>query len=245
MMHTSKEKSPTMPARDLVLPVSTLALASMLSCALLAMRILLAGQFRQLYLVWNLFLAWMPLLFALAAVFLAHARPQRRWWFLSATIAWLLFFPNAPYILTDLVHLGPKAHGRYWPDLVLILIFAWTGLLVGFVSLFLMHRLWARRHGWILGWCFAGAAALLGGFGIYVGRFLRWNSWDVVFAPHILLAEGWQWLALVPSDPKGVLLPLLFGTMLLVGYVSLYSLTHLQARRTEDSTPQVSPPDMR
>lgn len=202
-MQAPAEASPSSSLRDLVRPVSTLVIVSMLACFLLALRIALAGQFRQLFLVWNLFLAWMPLCFALMAVGLAQSRPQHRWPFLAAASAWLLFFPNAPYILTDLVHLGSRTHGRYWTDLVIILVFALTGLLLGFLSLFLMQRLLARRHGWVVGWCFAGAATLLGGFGIYVGRFLRWNSWDVLFAPHELVREGWQWLVTVPSEPRG------------------------------------------
>lgn len=223
--------------RDMVRPVTVLAFASVLACILLSIRILLTGHFRQLFLVWNLFLAWLPLCFALVAVGVAHLQPQRRWLFCVVAVGWLLFFPNAPYILTDLVHLGSKAQGRYWADLVIILLFALTGLVLGFVSLFLMQRVLARRHGWIPGWLFAGVAALLGGFGIYVGRFLRWNTWDVLFAPDDLLAEGWLWLTAIPAEPRSLLLPLLFGVLLLVSYASLYSLTHLQSRSQADIPP--------
>jgi uncharacterized membrane protein len=213
--------------RDLIRPFSALAFASVLSCVLLGLRIVLIGQFRQLYLVWNLFLAWMPLFFALTAVCLAHTRPQRRWWFLSAAAAWLLFFPNAPYILTDLVHLGPKTHGRYWGDLVLILLFGLIGLVLGFLSLFLMQRLVARRYGWPAGWLFVGIVAGLSGFGIYAGRFLRWNSWDVVFSPLGLLADAWNWLFSIPHSPRAIVIPVLFATLLFVAYLMLYALTHL------------------
>jgi uncharacterized membrane protein len=219
--------------RDLIRPFSALAFASMLGCVLLALRIALTGQFRQLYLVWNLFLAWMPLFFALTAVCLAHTRPQRRWWFFSAAAAWLLFFPNAPYILTDLVHLGPKAHGRYWTDLVLILLFALIGLVLGFLSLFLMQRLIARRHGWPAGWLFVGVVAALSGFGIYAGRFLRWNSWDVVFSPFDLITDAWNWLFSIPHSPKAIIIPVLFATLLFIAYAMLYALTHLPTLRYE------------
>ena len=221
--------SHSISVRDLIRPISALAFASVLSCVLLALRIALIGQFRQLYLVWNLFLAWMPLFFALTAVCLAHTRPQRRWWFLSAAAAWLLFFPNAPYILTDLVHLGPKTHGRYWTDLVLILLFAVIGLVLGFLSLFLMQRLVARRYGWPAGWLFVGIVAALSGFGIYAGRFLRWNSWDVIFSPFDLLADASRWLLQLSTSPRGLITPALFATMLFVVYLLLYSLTHLPA----------------
>ena len=233
--------APAISVRDLIRPISALAFASMLSCVLLALRIVLVGQFRQLYLVWNLFLAWMPLGFALAAVCLAQTRPQRRSWFLAAAAAWFVFFPNAPYILTDLIHLGPKSNARFWTDLVLILIFALIGLVLGFLSLFLMQRLVARRHGWPAGWLFVGVVAGLSGFGIFAGRFLRWNSWDVVFSPIELISEGLRWFSAMPSEPRGIILPVLFGTMLFISYVTLYGLTHLQANHSLDPLIQNNP----
>jgi len=229
-MHNADQNSPfSISIRDLIRPFSALAFASLFSCLLLGLRIVLIGQFRQLYLVWNLVLAWMPLFFALSAVCLAHTRPQRRWWFLSAAAAWLLFFPNAPYILTDLVHLGPKAHGHYWGDLILILLFALIGLVLGFLSLFLMQRLVARRYGWPAGWLFAGIVAGLSGFGTYAGRFLRWNSWDVVLDPLALLADAGHWVAQLSSRPRGLITPVLFAIMLFITYLLLYSLTRLPA----------------
>jgi uncharacterized membrane protein len=213
--------------RDLVRPVCALALASTACCVLLVLRIVLVGQFRQLYLVWNLFLAWLPLLFACTAVCLAQTRPQRRGWFLSAAAAWLLFFPNAPYIFTDLVHLGSRSHGRYWTDLVLILLFALIGLVLGFLSLFLMQRLVARRHGWPAGWLFVGVVAALSGFGIYAGRVLRWNSWDAIFNPLDLVADFGSWLLSLPHNRLSVLMPMLFATLVFLAHALLYALTHL------------------
>jgi len=215
--------------RDLIRPVSALACASTLACVLLGFRIVLAGQFRQLYLVWNLCLAWLPLLFALTAVCLVQTRPQRRGWFFSATAAWLLFFPNAPYIFTDLVHLGPGSHGRYWTDLVLILLFALVGLVLGFLSLFLMQRLVARRHGWPAGWLFVAVVAALSGFGIYAGRVLRWNSWDAVCNPLDLLADFGHWLLSLPHNRLSILMPMLFATLVFLAHALLYALTHLPA----------------
>jgi uncharacterized membrane protein len=229
-MHNTNQNSPFgISVRDLIRPFSALAFASLLSCFLLALRVALTGQFRQLYLVWNLFLAWMPLIFALTAVCLAHTHSHRRSWFLSAAAAWLLFFPNAPYILTDLIHLGPRTHDRYWVELVLILLFALIGLVLGFLSLFLMQRLVARRYGWPAGWLFVAIVAGLSGFGIYAGRFFRWNSWDVVLSPVDLLSDASQWLLQLTSDPHGLIIPVLFATMLFIAYLLLYSLTHLPA----------------
>ena len=217
----------TISIRDLARPIGALVFASVLSCILLAVRVVLIGHARQFYLVWNLFLAWRPLFFALIAVCLAQTRPQRRGWFVCAAAAWLLFFPNAPYILTDLIHLDVKTHGRYWTDLVLILLFALIGLILGFVSLFLMQRLVARRHGGSAGWLFVGVVAALSGFGIYAGRFFRWNSWDVVFDPVNLVTDSANWFLTLPQSPRGLVIPILFATLLFVAYLMLYALTHL------------------
>jgi uncharacterized membrane protein len=238
MNQTSVHPSYAISIRDLLGPVSALAFASMLSCVLLGLRIVLLGHGRQLYLVWNLFLAWMPLVFALAAVCLAQTHPQRRASFLAAGAAWLLFFPNAPYILTDLIHLGSRSHGRYWTDLVMILLFALIGLVLGFLSLFLVQRLVSRRYGWRSGWLFVSAVAALSGFGIYAGRFLRWNSWDVVFNPVDLINDAANWLVSIPHSPRALVIPALFATLLFIAYLMLYALTHLpgQVARAANSS---------
>lgn len=211
----------------LLRPLALLALVSATNVALLVMRILYLGHWRQLYLAWNLFLAWIPLLLALVAARAFNATPARRAHGIVAGLAWLMFFPNAPYILTDCVHLlrsGPL----FWVDLVLILLFALTGLVLGFCSLYLMQRLVARRFGWPMGWLFAAGVAGVSGFGIYVGRFWRWNSWDVLLNPSGLLADVGSWVLHLPIHPKLAVIPALFATLLFITYVSLYALTHLR-----------------
>ena len=97
---------------------------------------------------------------------------------------WLAFFPNAPYILTDFLHLGSMGDiVPGWYDVLLLYWFAWTGLILGIVSLYLMQEIVTRGLGTAAGWVFVVVAAGLGSFGIYLGRFLRWNSWDLVRRP--------------------------------------------------------------
>ena len=133
------------------LPLLALAFASAVACLLLGARMLFTGSWRQLFLPWNLFLAWLPLLFAWLAARADSAATPGRWRFRAHAVAWLLLFPNAPYILTDLWHLPPNWQGRFWVDLVLILLFALTGLVLGFLSRYLMQTLVARRFGWVRG----------------------------------------------------------------------------------------------
>src|ERR1043165_3830645 len=99
------------PDHALLNPVLAIGFASLSGCAVLAARIYLTGSWRHLYLPWNLFLAWLPLLFALAAGRLRH--DARRWKFYAAAFAWLVFFPNAPYLLTDLTHLGQQTRPHW------------------------------------------------------------------------------------------------------------------------------------
>lgn len=165
-----------------------LALFSIFSITLLAGRMYATGQHTFIFLVWNLFLAWMPLGFAA----LANRMPlvqRHQWMAIGLTGAWLLFFPNAPYILTDFFHLRPRAGAPYWFDLLTILSFAVSGLLVGLVSLFEIHSLLNRRFKAWVGWTLVSAALVAGGFGIYLGRYLRWNSWDIIQDPMALLND--------------------------------------------------------
>lgn len=94
--------------------------------------------------------------------------------------SWLLFFPNAPYILTDLFRLRLKSSMPIWFDLILILSFAWTGLLFGFLNLWDIEKIlqnFIKRTYVII---ISVVLLFIGSFGIFVGRFLRWNSWDIV-----------------------------------------------------------------
>jgi uncharacterized membrane protein len=191
------------------------------------MRILVSGHGRQLYLIWNLFLAWVPLILALIIAHLNQRNQLRGWLPLAATSAWLIFFPNAPYILTDLIHLRSSTHERFWVDLLLILLFGFTGLVLGFLALYLMQQVIAQRLGRAAAWFFIPVMAGLAGFGIYLGRFLRWNSWDILLNPFGLLRDiGW-WLVHIPRHPTLLFLPMLFAILVGIAYVLLYALTHL------------------
>ena len=127
---------------------------------------------------------------------------------------WLLFFPNAPYIFTDLIHL-PWFYAHFWVDMVLILICALTGLVLGFVSLYLMHAIVARTFGRLTSWVFIALTAFASGFGIYLGRFLRLNSWDVVVQPAKVYHGVGSMLANPSGPPASLAFPVLFGMFLL------------------------------
>jgi len=194
----------------------SLGLSLALSCALIAGRVLLTGRLTFVFLLWNLVLAAIP--FALsAALSLAAETPKARV-LLPVGVAWLLFFPNAPYILTDLFHLENQPGIPFWYDLALILSCAWNGLMLAYASLADMQRLVAGRLGPGVGWAFATVALLLSSFGIYLGRYLRFNSWDVLANPLTLFFDITHRVLHPFAFPGTWGVTLVFGVFLLVGY---------------------------
>jgi len=174
--------------------VITLLLAmSLVCCAMVAFRIIYTGNFTYKFLIWNLFLAWIPLA-AAYGLRKAFAHQTRHWIpLIILSAVWLLFLPNSPYILTDLVHLedrgmsGKDIHLLY--DATLIFSFALNGLLTGFVSLYWVHRVLDQLFSQRISWLLVAGILVLTGYGVYLGRVVRWNSWDILFQPRSLLVD--------------------------------------------------------
>jgi uncharacterized membrane protein len=221
--------------RETAAPVWASIFASAVCLGLVLSRILWTRDLHYAFLIWNLFLAWMPLLLSLVACEWYRTRSARSWHFICASACWLLFFPNAPYIFTDVIHLTRGYRAHFWVDLVLILCCALTGLVLGFLSLFLMQSVIQRMLGKALSWAFIAGVAGLSGIGIFVGRFLRLNSWDVLLKPWAL-SRGIGHIAAHPSGHFGSLaLAGLFATFLFITYLMLYALTHLRMYQSHEN----------
>ncbi|HEX4795234.1 MAG TPA: DUF1361 domain-containing protein [Humisphaera sp.] len=202
-----------------------LVLSTWLSLGLLVARWIMGGHRVYGFLIWNLFLAWIPFWIA-AAMYYGHLRQTKRnVLMLSLGAMWLLFFPNAPYLWTDLKHLPMTGHDPvWWCDLVMALSFGWNGMLLGLVSMYMVHRIARDRLGVMAGWLIAIGALGLGSLGISLGRFNRSNSWDLFTKPDALLGR----MVLQLSHPFEH--PLLFGmaslffVFLLLAYITLLAL---------------------
>lgn len=222
--------------RETVAPMLALVFASTVCVTLVMGRVAWTWERRYAFLIWNLFLAWLPLVFAMLACEASRQNELRKnWRLLGLAGAWLLFFPNAPYIFTDLIHLTTRfqASHRYWMDLLLILICALTGLVLGFVSLYLMQSVVTRLFGRITGWLFVMGAAGLCSVGIYLGRFLRFNSWDVIVHPGKIYRGLDAWAEHRLAHGSSLAFLVLFSTFMVIAYMLLYGLTHLApAQRT-------------
>ena len=178
-----------------------LGVLSFLSLCFSVFRVLFSGGTGYLFLHWNLFLAFLPWAFSSIAIL----RPKIWKYWLAKIIVialWLLFFPNALYILTDLFHLRYKAAMPIWYDLILVLFFAWTGLMFGFLSLWDIERLLKKSLNNLWVKIIVTLLIFITSFGIYVGRYMRWNSWDIITEPlRVLDSIGYKFLD--PLDNPG------------------------------------------
>jgi uncharacterized membrane protein len=213
-----------------LLPVAALLAASAWCVFLIAVRKHEYGAAGYPYLVWNLALAWIPLLVALVLL-AAYKRGAHRFELLAVGAVWLLFLPNAPYVLTDLIHLGQQH--RLFDSLVLV-SFAFTALALGFASLLLVQVVVTRLAGGALGWTVAVGSLFASSVGIYLGRVQRLNSWDVVQRPRTL----WTLAKVRLDDPFGnrylIGFVLALCGFLTLAYVGVYGFTTLAAAVTRD-----------
>ncbi len=195
--------------------LSVLALLVGFSILLLMVRMKLTQSFFFLFLIWNLFLATVP--FAITSYLSSLpklGKPRLGFWF----CVWLLLLPNAPYIITDLLHLKISGTHLLWLDILVVWCFALCGMLLFYLSIMDMKRILrpvlkaAVIDHIVIGVCFLSA------FGVYLGRFLRYNSWEVISQPQQLFADVAK-MALHPTEhAEAWLFALIFGTFLWVGH---------------------------
>ena len=165
-----------------------LILSCLFSTGLTAVRILYTHNLRFAWLTWNLFLALVPYLLTKFAVQNISWIEKRRKFVLLFSV-WLLFLPNSFYIITDLFHLEVASRIPLWFDLALIFSFAWNGILLGVVSIRMMEKMVQLNFPAIKEWQFVYPLMLLNAFGVYIGRYLRYNSWDVIADPFQLTED--------------------------------------------------------
>lgn len=141
------------------------------------------------YLLWNLFLAWLPLVLA---IWLLKSLRTNLWSNngpLLLTLLWLLLLPNSFYMISDFVHIQDVARHNLLYDIVMFTAFIFTATMLGFSSLYMVHTALRKRLAPRTSWLLIGIIILLCSFGIYLGRNLRWNSWDVLVNPAGILFD--------------------------------------------------------
>jgi uncharacterized membrane protein len=216
------------------LTLAALVAASVACVGLVLVRIVHTGVPNFVYLAWNLFLAWVPFLLALA-LYDGYRRGRSAPALVALGAAWLVFFPNAPYIVTDFIHLNRDPLSPLWFDGLTIGAFAATGLLLGFGSLYLVHSVAARALGPAAGWFVVLASTALGSVGVYLGRFVRLNSWDIVSNPHLLARLARVRLADPLGNPKLVAVTIALTGLLSLGYLVVYGVASPLLRLERDN----------
>jgi uncharacterized membrane protein len=155
---------------------------------LIVVRIYFSGELNYLFLVWNIFLAWIP--YRVSELFKKMDK-KSRWKQAIIFCCWLAFFPNALYIVTDLIHLELESNIPKWFDAVLLFSSSITGLMMAFISLYRVEKMLQKKVNPRMVSPVIILILFLGSFGVYMGRFLRWNSWDIISNPiQLVLSVG-------------------------------------------------------
>jgi uncharacterized membrane protein len=218
----------TRASRRRLAALGVLAAASAFGVSLVVLRFVLSGNVHYANLVWNLVLAWVPL--ALALVVYDRVRRGVAGPLLVLPLAlWLIFLPNAPYLLTDFMLLRDIQDMPIWFDVTLLTTFGWTGLMLGFVSVYLVQAVAKRLAGTFASWLVAFGALAASSVGIYLGRYLRWNSWDLLVQPAAVLRDAAARL----GSPQLIGMSLVTTAFLMMAYTMLYVVLHV-ALETRD-----------
>lgn len=204
-------------------------------CLVLTRGLLTDNWWFFIMLVWNLCLAFFPLGIVLIVRDLRNAGFRNQWLLLGGIGAWLAFLPNAPYIITDLFHIKNIEYRLLWFDTMSLFVFAQTGLLAGLYSTLIVHRMLRPIIGTEATWATIAGSQLLSGFGIYLGRFGRWNSWDVLTKPMDLF----QAIARSYENHLSIKLTMAYGFVLIVLYLAFWWYVDYDGSQSDGSNPSL------
>lgn len=192
--------------------------------ALILLRVKFTQNITYMFLIWNLFLAGIP--------YVISQLIKRNNWLKNATIPligtlsiWLLFLPNAPYIITDLIHLNHINSNIIWFDALLIFVFAANGLLLAILSMVDIYTILKEKWNITIASLSIVLISLLSGFGIYLGRYLRWNSWELFTQPNTLFQD----IIVSLQNIKAIGVTLSMACLLLLLFSSYIHLLHKKA----------------
>ena len=192
----------------------SLILASVIASIFCLARGDVLGKNGLWYLIWNLLLAWIP--YVISLNFIRKDTPRKQ--FVPIFIVWILFFPNAPYLVTDILHMAGRFSSLLWYDSILFFFFGWIGLMLGTLSLFHIHKYLKAHFSYLISEIIIFVICLISSFGIYLGRFERWNSWDAFISPLQLIKNSLDISTNLPHSGT----PLIFVVVFTVFLYSVY-----------------------
>lgn len=195
--------------------LALITVALTFSVIVLMVRMKLNKSFFFLFLIWNVFLAIIPYAITMYLNTMQNlSRLKLGFWF----IVWLAFLPNAPYIVTDLIHIRIGNDSLLWLDVLVVLSFAMSGLFLFYLSIIDMQRLISENFKRIPITTATTIILFLCGFGVYLGRFLRYNSWEIISQPQIIISDILNIIIAPFQNFNAWLFTLGFGTFLVVGF---------------------------
>lgn len=219
--------------------IKTLGVLSIVGFIMIAFRVQNQKNIRFAFLIWNLFLAWVPLILSLGMNHIDKIKEystKKTIYLLCLGFCWLIFFPNAPYIVTDIIHLSNYNYYTIsdysysfdssfiiWYDFILIMLFVFTGYILGHVSLYNVHSIIEKKFKKMVGWIFIFIVSILSGFAIYLGRFIRLNSWEIVSNPVNLIKT-----ILANINIGSIKFTLMFGIFIFLIYIAIHNLSSLK-----------------
>lgn len=163
--------------------IAALGISSVASAGLFAFGVWRSGGLAYQYLLWNLVLAWVPLLLALRLIVILRRKLWSSWEGLATSLVWLLFLPNSFYMISDFIHLKEAPREDVLYVATMFTAFICTGIVLGFSSLYLIHQRLCQRFTDRAAGIWIGVTLFLCSIAIYLGRDLRWNSWDILTNP--------------------------------------------------------------
>ena len=199
-----------------------LLLSAAFSICLLMARICVTGEWQFAFMPWNMFLAYIP--FWITNWLTRNpGRIEQKAIFVLALLSWILFIPNSFYIITDLFHFNDKKDAPKWFDLILLFSFAWNGILPGVLSVYKMETIFVKGLRLSNRLYFLLPIRWLIALGVYIGRYLRYNSWDIITNPFALSADIFQML--IHPFRNG------YAWGMIVCFTCLMTIVHLTIRR--------------
>lgn len=195
-------------------------LLTALVAVLIGARILIFGNSSLIYILWNILLAFIP--FFISSFLLRHSRENKlpKFLLIIGGILWLLFIPNAPYLITDLMHVGVIYTVPVLYDVFLLFGAAWVGILLAMHSIFHIENMIRKRYSNRSTNIIISLIILFISFGIYLGRFLRFNSWDIIVNTSEVFKNSWNILFKSGGNSHVFLYVILFFSFILVSYYS-------------------------
>lgn len=205
----------------------TLLASSAISMLLLGIRIMVTGKYNFWFLSWNLVLAWVPLIFALALRIRLFKHPFVSWQSLGLLIVWLGFLPNSFYLMSDLIHLQSSGDTIILFDIAMVMSFIINGLILGYMSIYIVHSLLRPRMTSRQSWLAVQLIFLASSFAIYLGRYLRWNTWDILFNPFGLIFDISERIINPVLHIQTYIVTFTFFIVLSATYTIIYQLAHV------------------